>query len=567
MDSRYQRGQPSSGELVRSMALSSAELWHEILERLHEMQESQAKLASAIEGLSVMFKDAIAPDDQPIVGAHSRGVARARGELPTFATAPTLPPETEPALPVPVIPDAPASQEAASETEPDADDEALPFKAPDAPAETSRDDARDTATPSGSQTADVSDPAFAPEIPEPLFYVPPLGEDVLTLSAVVDLTPSALDAVLAAEFNDVEQPSVTDAQPSVTDEQPSVTDAQPPVTVAQPSVTDARQPATAPPVTGDSPEPKKVEAYVAEPEVLRVASAGSWSTFDHGTSPDNGTSPENGKNGERTTSSATLGTNDPVQEKGSAGKPKGGDPSEVLDILLGTPMKSPTVTSTGEPAPVVVPEPPTPAFELPPPPAPTFESSRFSAPPPPPPPPTFEAAPSPPPPPPPSTTFESAATLLPPPPPPPPTFGAAPSPPPPPPLSTTFESAATLPPPPPAPTSSTFESASPVAESALAPLVFETAPAPTPPPPPALTFEAAPSTPAPTDEQDRETDEHPDLSGSRSFSSAASMATEILSASPEPAEPESRTDGPASSLVSEDLTLIARGRRKRFRMR
>jgi hypothetical protein len=47
--------------------------------------------------------------------------------------------------------------------------------------------------------------------------------------------------------------------------------------------------------------------------------------------------------------------------------------------------------------------------------------------------------------------------------------------------------------------------------------------------------------------------------------SAASMATEILSASPDiptigvPEEPE-------SEIISKDVTLIARGRRKRFRL-
>jgi hypothetical protein len=49
------------------------------------------------------------------------------------------------------------------------------------------------------------------------------------------------------------------------------------------------------------------------------------------------------------------------------------------------------------------------------------------------------------------------------------------------------------------------------------------------------------------------------------FASTASMATEILSASPEIATvgvPET----PESELISKDLTLIARGRRKRFRL-
>ena len=51
------------------------------------------------------------------------------------------------------------------------------------------------------------------------------------------------------------------------------------------------------------------------------------------------------------------------------------------------------------------------------------------------------------------------------------------------------------------------------------------------------------------------------------FSSAASMATEILSATPESpfvAAPETSGE---PDLISKDLTLIARSRRKRFRLR
>jgi hypothetical protein len=49
------------------------------------------------------------------------------------------------------------------------------------------------------------------------------------------------------------------------------------------------------------------------------------------------------------------------------------------------------------------------------------------------------------------------------------------------------------------------------------------------------------------------------------FSSAASMATEILSASPDTASVATPED-PEQVLISQDVTLIARGRRKRFRL-
>lgn len=47
-------------DLVRSAALSSAELWHEILQRLSDVQESQSTLAQSIEELGSIMRDAIA---------------------------------------------------------------------------------------------------------------------------------------------------------------------------------------------------------------------------------------------------------------------------------------------------------------------------------------------------------------------------------------------------------------------------------------------------------------------------------------------------------------------------
>ncbi len=49
------------------------------------------------------------------------------------------------------------------------------------------------------------------------------------------------------------------------------------------------------------------------------------------------------------------------------------------------------------------------------------------------------------------------------------------------------------------------------------------------------------------------------------LNSAASMATEILSAAPEVVATEAPPDS-ESELISKDMTLIARGRRKRFRL-
>jgi len=52
------------------------------------------------------------------------------------------------------------------------------------------------------------------------------------------------------------------------------------------------------------------------------------------------------------------------------------------------------------------------------------------------------------------------------------------------------------------------------------------------------------------------------------FSSAASMATEILSVAPETAVAVVPDDSdPEAELITKDVTLIARGRKKRFRIR
>jgi hypothetical protein len=65
--------------------------------------------------------------------------------------------------------------------------------------------------------------------------------------------------------------------------------------------------------------------------------------------------------------------------------------------------------------------------------------------------------------------------------------------------------------------------------------------------------------PAETGEDDGDVDELSPV-----FSSAASMA-EILSASPDTASVATPED-PEQVLISQDVTLIARGRRKRFRL-
>ena len=124
-------------ELVRSVALSSAELWHEILQRLTEVQQSQIILARSIEELGTIVRDAVTiqapglasprsatmtvPLPSAPVPEHSAEVAAA-GELAAGATSaqPAGPeltdtPASDPAASEPTWTDTPASDPAASE--------------------------------------------------------------------------------------------------------------------------------------------------------------------------------------------------------------------------------------------------------------------------------------------------------------------------------------------------------------------------------------------------------------------------------------------------------------------
>ena len=493
-DNRYQAEPPSSGELVRSMALSSAELWHEILERLREVQESQARLAVAIEGLSVMFRDAIAPDDQPIVGAHSKGASLARGEPPTFRTPPAIGSEASSAPDRSLAsgsPDAVASigTDVRSGPDPDPGESPFPFKGESGAAETSRDQVAGSAANAGSQNADVSDPAFSADVPEPLFYVPPLGENVLTLSAVVDLTPSALDAVLAAEFADATRPAVD------------------PQAVEAPADPGHAQSAG--------------NGLAAAPDVEQMLATA---------------------NGARTSEAPARRRVLGHTEEGTSKT----DPNEVLDILLGTPKGATTTAHAHDETSASPADGASSAFDV--------GSSDPSSPRP--------------------LLFEA----MPPPPPPPPVVEAAP--PPLPVFDVTSPPPVAFPPPPPPvvespPPELVFEAApqTPVVESPPEP-VFDVTPA-TPvveSPPPEPVFEAAPVRPdtdndvEALEEGPGATDEPPGSEDAKPYSSAVSLASEILSATPESPEPEGEPEA-KSSLISEDMTLIARGRRKRFRMR
>ena len=68
MENRQPEEAESNTGLVHSAALSSADLWHEILGRLNEVQEGQLKLARAIESLGMIVCEALSVNPQAALG-------------------------------------------------------------------------------------------------------------------------------------------------------------------------------------------------------------------------------------------------------------------------------------------------------------------------------------------------------------------------------------------------------------------------------------------------------------------------------------------------------------------
>ncbi len=246
-------GRPSSADVVRSVAGSSPALWHEILERLREVQESQVKLADAIEVLGLMVQDALdddgradleepsdrAPWDLPdppdaMTGDAPRPTsdpsdpvfAEDAGDPPGPVSDPpdqmsgdrpgTASPDPRAVSPGPFdVPslgaaEAPGAAPAeASGGEPvpypetlNSPAEDLPhrFKDSGGPADSFITSVEAPAPWAWSGAAEVQEPAVETDVPEPVFYVPSFDEEVLPATSVAELSASALDAALATEF-------------------------------------------------------------------------------------------------------------------------------------------------------------------------------------------------------------------------------------------------------------------------------------------------------------------------------------------------------------------------------
>jgi len=215
MESRLPEGTGSNSDLVRSAALSSADLWHEILERLNEVQEGQIRLARAIESLGMIVCDALSVNPQAALsgGDETTPLPRAQQRVPLAAGPP---------------PSNVGQQLAATERDLAATQQTIDSLlssdvfAPGTPESESK-QAPSIPTPAVAATGSATSPRFyvAPvpeenhaETREPVSsgawprgrrVARGLGRDGPSLtgpSVVPNLTPAAIDALLAAEFGD-----------------------------------------------------------------------------------------------------------------------------------------------------------------------------------------------------------------------------------------------------------------------------------------------------------------------------------------------------------------------------
>ncbi|HEY5025751.1 MAG TPA: hypothetical protein VII76_12310 [Acidimicrobiales bacterium] len=516
MESGPHEAQPWSADLVRS-DLSSPDLWHEILERLREVQEGQAKLADAIEVLGLMVQDALDAETQAPVGVPSTETAEGPAVAPEALDWRWPPPEVPGSAGWAQEPDSQpdtrsegqpseAPPELRPEIEPEpVEDVPVGFKDPAGLADSFITSVEASAPWEWSGAAQVHEPAVEKGVPEPVFYVPSFDEEVLPATSVAELSASALDAAFVSEFGT--GPVDSTGTPPRLDAGP-VTSPAPAVAIPHADTRQHHEPA------------RERGTTVTEPARLIP-------TAEH---------------------------------------------NKVLDILLGTPrsgdaapshvdahaMSSPTALNTTAAAVVT----------------PARQSTIVMAPPPPPPPPpapviTEDAAPS-------SPVFDVQPEVL--SAPPVTTDPPLPPPPPPPSASPVFRDLVAPeaiavpvapPPPPPAPVVEPVAVVEPVEVEVWSPeppTVIVAAPAPVatvPDPDTPMVHMNGTDQPSTFDDPEDEalftTDE------SHHLNSAASMATEILAMAPDVpvAELSAR---PESELISKDVTLIARGRKKRFRL-
>jgi hypothetical protein len=496
MESPHPDLQPSSQDVIRTLALSSAELWHEALQRLSDVQQGQAVLARSIEELSSVLRQALATGQVP--GAAGAGDEPARalaGPGGNGATSLTPPP---PPLPPAVVSDL---------------DSAPPLDVPAASVETPA-TPLDLAPPPPPVVAVTPDPVSETTIentepsppPAPTLRMPPIADD---------LRPEAVDALIVAEFGEAAMVGMTAPQVVARDAEPTVA----PVLAESPAA-GAPSPAASVLDTLLGPAPEASDAIAP---ALAPPPPPAGFVVDRGALTSDAGPPQvppvpDGPLAPVATAPTPLAVQPPPPPPPPPPAPAAGEAGQsVVDALLGSAVTPPP------PVPVVAPPPPPPVVSAGPPAPPMPPMPPVVAPPPPVGVPSPIVAP---------LTVPSAdagrGVAAPPPPPPPPAPPAPPSPlmaPPPPPVM-----GAPVP--------------APVADPPTQPVPVVTEPnsmTPPPPPPPSAAVQGAEGT----------------------FS--ASMASEILSAAPE--APLDEDAAAEDRPVSEDLTIVGKGRRKSFSFR
>ena len=169
---------PSSADLLRSMAVSSPELWQSTPLDPVSADPPDAASADPPDPVSADPPDAASPEPFEVPSLRADDAPDAPPAVASDSE-PVLHPETPP---------------------PPGEDLPLRFKDSGGPADSFITSVEAPAPWAWSGAAEVQEPAVETGVPEPVFYVPSFDEEVLPATSVAELSASALDAVLDTEF-------------------------------------------------------------------------------------------------------------------------------------------------------------------------------------------------------------------------------------------------------------------------------------------------------------------------------------------------------------------------------
>jgi hypothetical protein len=203
MESRQPEGAESGSGPVRSATPSPADLWHEILARLNEVQEGQLRLARAIESLGMIVSDSLSISSQAALGDGATTLSRRTGGRVSLAAGPQTQanPETS---------GADAEDPAVTQRKIDSllgtDVFVLSSPTPDTAAKESVASPRFYVAPASDENGKATrESVSSGSWPQGRRVARGLAREAPTMttpSVVPNLTPSAIDGLLAAEVSD-----------------------------------------------------------------------------------------------------------------------------------------------------------------------------------------------------------------------------------------------------------------------------------------------------------------------------------------------------------------------------